>query len=146
MRSLAYSFSAGGLLFPYYIGIASALQDLGALTPGSTPLAGASAGSLIAACVHSGMSGDATMRACLALVATLRDGGVYRRLGDAVGDTLREHLPEDAHERCSGVTHVAVTNAVPCALPGSSLLVFLLFLRAHAAGLRRAVRVALVAQ
>ena len=47
---------AGGLLFPYYIGIVIALRDeLGILTD-STPVAGASAGSLIAATCKSGIS------------------------------------------------------------------------------------------
>ena len=46
----------GGLLFPYYIGIIIALRDeLGILTD-STPVAGASAGSLIAATCKSGIS------------------------------------------------------------------------------------------
>ena len=48
-------FSAGGLLFPYYVGVAYSLKDSGALVPGVTPLAGASAGSLIAACVGTGL-------------------------------------------------------------------------------------------
>ena len=48
-------FSAGGLLFPYYVGVAYSLKESGALVPGVTPLAGASAGSLIAACVGTGL-------------------------------------------------------------------------------------------
>ena len=52
---LGIGFSAGGLLFPYYVGVAYALKDAGALVPGVTPLAGASAGSLIAACVGTGL-------------------------------------------------------------------------------------------
>jgi len=47
---------SGGLLFPYYIGVIVALRDeLGVLTD-STPVAGASAGSLIAATSKSGIS------------------------------------------------------------------------------------------
>ena len=52
---LGLGFSAGGLLFPYYVGVAYSLKDSGALVPGVTPLAGASAGSLIAACVGTGL-------------------------------------------------------------------------------------------
>lgn len=52
---LGIGFSAGGLLFPYYVGVAYGLKEAGALVPGVTPLAGASAGSLIAACVGTGL-------------------------------------------------------------------------------------------
>lgn len=57
-----FSFSAGGLLFSYYIGIAAGLRDAGVLLP-ETPVAGASAGSLIAACCKSGLSTDTIVAA-----------------------------------------------------------------------------------
>lgn len=44
---------AGGLLFPFFVGVAEGLRAEGLLTQ-STPVAGASAGSLIAACCKSG--------------------------------------------------------------------------------------------
>jgi hypothetical protein len=46
-------FSAGGLLFPYYVGVTEGLADAGVLDD-STQLAGASAGALIAAAVAPG--------------------------------------------------------------------------------------------
>lgn len=52
---LGFGFSAGGLLFSYFCGVAFSLRESGAIVPGVTPLAGASAGSLIAACVGCGM-------------------------------------------------------------------------------------------
>lgn len=47
----------GGLLFPYEIGVVAQLQELGVMTP-STQVAGASAGSLIAAVFKSGLPVD----------------------------------------------------------------------------------------
>lgn len=46
----------GGLLFPYYIGIIIALRDELKVLREFTPVAGASAGSLIAATCKSGIS------------------------------------------------------------------------------------------
>ena len=46
----------GGLLFPYYVGIIVALRDEFGVLGQSTPVAGASAGSLIAATCKSGIS------------------------------------------------------------------------------------------
>lgn len=67
--SLAFGFSAGGLLFPYYIGIMSGLDDLGITRAGGTHLAGASAGSLIAGCYHAGIPVSGIMDATMELIA-----------------------------------------------------------------------------
>jgi hypothetical protein len=119
MCRLGFGFSAGGLMFPYFVGIASALCDIGVIIPGKTHLSGASAGSVIAACVNCGMSTDDIMRAMLQLGAELRSegGGAYRRLGPCVHRVLEEYLPVDAHVRNTGITHIAVTRALPCAPP-----------------------------
>lgn len=84
------------------------MADLGLITP-STPLAGASAGSLIAACVASGMPPAEVEGACLALAADCRAGGTRGRLGLVLRDFLEEHLPEDAHLSARDRVHVAVT-------------------------------------
>jgi hypothetical protein len=62
------------------------------------------------------------MDATLELVAMLRRDGVYANLGPHLQTILEKYLPDDAHERCSGVTHVAITNVIPCVLPCDSLL------------------------
>lgn len=111
---------AGGLLFPYYIGAAFALQDLGLITP-STPLAGASAGSLIAACVAAGLPRDEVEGACLALADDCREGGTRGRLGGVLRDFLEEHLPADAAVAVRDRVHVAVTP-VAAARPRSVLV------------------------
>eukprot|EP00892_Ulva_mutabilis_P006036 jgi/Ulvmu1/3804/UM018_0014.1 len=107
---LALGFSAGGLMFPYYIGIISSLSDLGIIQQSKTPIAGASAGSLIAACFHAGLPPGSLMEATLELAAALRKSGTYANLGPTLKPILHRHLPEDAHEACNDSTFVAITN------------------------------------
>ncbi|CAL5219418.1 g1247 [Coccomyxa viridis] len=111
-NKLAFGFSAGGLLFPYYIGVVEQLEDLGVLSE-RTPLAGSSAGSLIAACYHSGLTAKTVTEACLVLADDCRVNGTRGRLGEVLSTFLHDLLPEDAHERCRNKTFVAVTKAWP---------------------------------
>lgn len=83
-KNLSFGFSAGGCLFPMYIGVAGALQDAGLLTE-ETKLGGASAGSLIAACIKSGMSLDEVTEQCLRLMHDCRVNGTRFRLGVSAG-------------------------------------------------------------
>jgi Patatin-like phospholipase len=110
--SLAFGFSAGGLLFPYYLGVAEALQDAGVLRE-ETPVAGASAGSLIAACLKSGLPLHEITTAMFDLADDCRTGGTRHRLGPVLARVLREVLPVDVAERASGRAHVAVTHLAP---------------------------------
>ncbi|MEW5306537.1 MAG: hypothetical protein WDW36_008994 [Sanguina aurantia] len=107
-----FSFSAGGLLFSYYIGIAAGLRDAGVLLP-ETPVAGASAGSLIAACCKSGLPTDTIVAAFDDLALDCRTHGTRLRLGPVLERVLTYALPEDIHARCEGVLHVAVTRVFP---------------------------------
>jgi hypothetical protein len=111
----AFSFSAGGLLFPYHWGVATELSRQGALDRATTPLAGASAGSIIVACLRSGLPVERVTDACLSLAADCRSGGTRARLGPVLEAMLQELLPEDVHERCSagGSAHIAVTRLFP---------------------------------
>jgi hypothetical protein len=118
--TLGFSFSAGGLLFPYYIGVVGELRAAGALTPGLSRLGGASAGALIAACTSAGLSEDALLDATLRLCADCRANGTRFRLRGVLEPFLQALLPEDAHVRCSGTAHVAVTRLLPAA--GGALL------------------------
>jgi len=110
--TLSFGFSAGGCLFPYFIGVASALRDANVLT-NTTQLAGASAGSLVSACIKSGMSVDQITDLCLKMMHDLRTNGTRGRLGPVLESFLHTHLPHDAHQRCSNKAHVAVTQAWP---------------------------------
>jgi hypothetical protein len=107
---LGVGFAAGGLLFPYLSGAAFELVDAGLVDPDTSPLAGASAGALIAACVGSGMSRADVDAACDALAADCRSGGTRGRLGSVLRDFLHAHLPGDAADRLRGRVGVAVTR------------------------------------
>lgn len=103
-------------MFPYYIGIISSLSDLGIIQQSKTPLAGASAGSLIAACFHAGLPAAELMDATLELAASLRKTGTFRNLGPSLETVLHKYLPDDAHKACSDAAHVAITNVSTRAL------------------------------
>lgn len=75
------------------------------------------AGSLIAACIKSGMLMDDIAEQCLRLMHDCRTQGTRGRLGPVLENFLRRNLPEDAHERCSGKAYVAITKAVPYVKP-----------------------------
>ena len=72
--SLGFGFSGGGFLFPYFIGVADALVTFGVIGP-TTPVAGASAGSLIAAAVAAGIPTGRLVQAMLDLAHRCREIG-----------------------------------------------------------------------
>mmetsp|Transcript_6088 Transcript_6088/g.17432 ORF Transcript_6088/g.17432 Transcript_6088/m.17432 type:complete len:512 (+) Transcript_6088:157-1692(+) len=113
---LSFGFSAGGLLFSYYIGVVFALHDLGIITR-ETKIGGASAGSLIAACYHSGLSQELITSACFELAKDCRTNGTRGRLGLVVREFLEKLLPEDIHERCKNRAFVAITRVWPRPTP-----------------------------
>jgi hypothetical protein len=108
-QSVRFGFSAGGLLFPFYVGVCKGLETSGYLSA-NTKLAGASAGSLIAACVNSGLSMDTVSQLCEDLMDDCRKHGTRGRLGVLLETFLQDALPEDAHIRCDGKTFVAVSS------------------------------------
>lgn len=114
--NLGFGFAAAGLLFPYYIGVVAALQEMRILTP-DTKLAGASAGSLIVMCFRSGLSLQLVTNACLDLAKDCRRNGTRFRLRYVLEGVLREVLPDNVHEACSGNTFVAVTRVLPSFTP-----------------------------
>lgn len=99
-------------LLQYYLGIAEQLQQMNILQP-HTQLAGASAGSLIAACVSSGLPLSTIRDACFELARDCRDNGTRHRLGPVLQGVLQDVLPDDVAARCSGKTHIAVTLLAP---------------------------------
>ncbi|GBF89775.1 patatin-like phospholipase domain-containing protein [Raphidocelis subcapitata] len=107
--TLGFGFSAGGLLFPYYIGVVQELTELGIIREG-TPMAGASAGSLIVACARSGLPMSTILAACYDLADDCRANGTRFRLGPVLERVLRELLPPDVAASVSGRTFVAVTR------------------------------------
>lgn len=115
-NSLSFGFSAGGLLFSYYIGVVFGLHDLGVITR-DTQIGGSSAGSLIAACYHSGLPQDVIIANCAKLAEDCRTNGTRGRLGLVLEKFLEELLPEDIHERCNNRAFVAVSRVWPRPTP-----------------------------
>eukprot|EP00210_Caulerpa_lentillifera_P008685 g8284.t1 len=109
---IGFGFSAGGLLFPYFIGVASCLNDHGILTR-DTKMAGSSAGSLISAFYHAGMSPEELMEGCLRVSHDCRLNGTRGRLRFVLEDVVRIMLPDDAHLQCSGKAFIAITRLYP---------------------------------
>ncbi|GLI64202.1 hypothetical protein VaNZ11_007394 [Volvox africanus] len=164
---LAITFSGGGFLLPYFIGVADALLQLGVLrlggspitpnpdcsaastaspgspiscpvssgagsppnpgpsstpkpdstahpaTDGPTPLAGSSAGSLIAASLACGLTPARILESFMESVQDCRTNGSYRRLEEVLYRQLESSLPADAAECCTGVATVGVTQLFP---------------------------------
>ncbi|GAX72689.1 hypothetical protein CEUSTIGMA_g145.t1 [Chlamydomonas eustigma] len=110
--TLGFGFSAGGFLFNYHLGVLWELEELG-LLKGHVPLAGASAGSLAIATYQSGVGPETASRALKELAVECRKGGTMGRLSGLLRAILNQYLPSDAHERCSGVCHIAVTRLFP---------------------------------
>lgn len=92
--SVGFTFSPGGLLFPYYVGAGYELQRAGLLTQ-KTPLGGSSAGSIVATALACGIAEETVLAGLAQLVEHVRGG---MRLNKALRSVLRELCPEDAHE------------------------------------------------
>ncbi|KXZ51255.1 hypothetical protein GPECTOR_13g742 [Gonium pectorale] len=87
-------------------------RDAGVLRP-ETPVAGASAGSIVAVCTKSGLSEEQLMNAFLDLARDCRAGGTRTRLKSVLRRVLEAALPDDIHERCEGRAFLAVTRLWP---------------------------------
>lgn len=107
---LGISFAPGGLLFPYYAGVAFQMRDAGLLTA-ETPLGGSSAGAIVAAAMACDVSEESVVAGLRSLVCDLRGGGVSLR--DAVRRQLYELLPDDAVERATGRLTVCYQRVLP---------------------------------
>jgi len=89
--------------------VVGVLSERGVLRD-STPLAGASAGALIAAAVAAKLPEDVILSAMYDLCADLRLNGTRGRLRAAVQSTLLRLLPSGTAAAVSGRLHVAVTR------------------------------------
>ncbi|KXZ44254.1 hypothetical protein GPECTOR_70g485 [Gonium pectorale] len=85
--------------------LAEGLQDV--------QMAGASAGSLAVATYNCGLDPEKATKALHEFAANCRENGTRYRLGGLLRDFLHAYLPDDAHERCRGNTHVALTRLFP---------------------------------
>ncbi|KAF5841827.1 hypothetical protein DUNSADRAFT_10890 [Dunaliella salina] len=110
--SLAFAFSGGGFFFPYSLGCVIQLADLGLLTD-RTPLAGASCGAIIVACVNAGLDLHGLVPQLLEFAADCRTFGTAGRLRSVIEKFMRRALPPDAHLRCSGTCFLSLTKVFP---------------------------------
>lgn len=106
---LGYSFTPGGLLFPYYTGVISALTDLGLLGP-DTVVSGSSAGAIAVALIASGLDMEGIMEENLRFQSQMLQKGTFWKLADMLKTSLMELLPDDVHVRMSGRAGIAVTK------------------------------------
>lgn len=109
MPPLGVSFGPGGLLFPYYAGVAFEMQAAGLITP-RTPLAGSSAGSIVAAAMACNVSEETVREGLQTLVGDLR-AGVF--LGVAVRRQLYDLLPDDAVALATGRLTICYQRVLP---------------------------------
>ncbi|KAH0452352.1 hypothetical protein IEQ34_019651 [Dendrobium chrysotoxum] len=109
VTSPGFSFSAAGLLFPYYLGVARFLLENGYIKE-TTPLAGSSAGAIVCVVIASGSSMKDALQATKILADDCRLKGTAFRLGAVLRNVLNEFLPEDVHIRSNGRVRVAITQ------------------------------------
>ena len=107
--ALGFSFTPGGLLFPYYVGAAYELQRLGLLTP-NAPLGGSSAGAIVATAVASGLTEAEILDGLSVLVSDYRGGTSLRA---SLRKQLERLLPDDAPQRCEAHGLVVCYRYVP---------------------------------
>ncbi|KAK3238242.1 hypothetical protein CYMTET_51730 [Cymbomonas tetramitiformis] len=119
---LSFSFSASGLLFPYYIGVIEVLLDAGLITD-ETHIAGTSGGGLVSACIANGVQPQQLLDTVCMLYENLRDYGspldaFAGRLEGPLRLALASLLPTDAHLGAAGRTSISVTQMWPPPMSG----------------------------
>ena len=108
-EGLGFGFSAGGLLFPYFVGNAVALKRLGLITE-DTVFAGSSAGSLISACLVCDLDPEMLMGANIEMYRELRDKGTIGNVRNVVETYAHMVLPDDAHIKAKDRLNVSIVN------------------------------------
>ena len=113
---IGFSFSPGGLLFPYHLGVIESLSRNGHLTP-SSPIAGSSAGAIAVASYAANVRTVDALEGCVRMSEACEVmGGARGRLMPLLEQELDLLLPQDAHtivnER-SGMTGLAYKEIFP---------------------------------
>ena len=111
-HALSLGFSAGGLLFPYYVGVLKQLRDDG-IVDDRNRIAGASAGSLAAAVFHCGLTSEEVIESTKVFYRDLRVNGTTGRLRSVLQQSMDSILPNDIHYRCRDRAYIAVTQVQP---------------------------------
>ncbi|KAF7459083.1 patatin-like phospholipase domain-containing protein 4 [Cryptosporidium felis] len=115
---IGFSFSVSAMLIPYHLGVILELQEQGYITD-STPLSGASGGSIAAVCCALGISVYEAMDACISLYEDCRKNGTAGRLNQVLERELRKKLPDNVVELLNkraekgGQTIISFTQLLP---------------------------------
>lgn len=119
VKPVGFTFSAGGLTFSYLLGAADALIQKGVITQ-DTPIAGSSAGALVAMIVGLGLPAKQAQEAALRINAGCREGGARGRLLSLLEKECHEMIPKDAVERLA--ERAGLVNISVCRLTHSTHL------------------------
>ena len=108
------SFCGGGFLGAYHVGAASELAARRPHWLRRAPVAGASAGALVGAAICCGIDLEALREDIHAMADAARGPlGALNPLGPSLvalaAAKLEQRLPDDAHARCAGRLHVAIS-------------------------------------
>jgi hypothetical protein len=97
---IGFSFSPGGLLFPYHIGVLSSLSKNGYIN-NETPIAGSSAGAIAVASHAVGIDTEESLNACIRMSESCinnYNGNARGQLLNLLQDELEGMLPCNSHE------------------------------------------------
>ena len=90
-NALGFTMGGGGFMLPYHLGAIKSLLRLGLARPGKTKVGGTSAGSLAATVLALGLDVDAVLPTVRAMMADMRENGVFKRLGPLMRETVSAH-------------------------------------------------------
>ena len=117
---LGFSFSPGGLLLPYHLGVMDSLQQAGYLDD-ATPLAGSSAGAIAVACHACGLDSASVLDATIALSdECAAAGGARGRLIPALRRQMQRLIGPEQLERLQnrpGTVGIAYKELFPLQRP-----------------------------
>ena len=104
---VGYSFSVAGLLFPYHIGVCSAIRGSDLYTPRS-PVNGASGGALAACCLAAGLPDAASLAASQSVADECTERGAFLNLGSILeselDDLVTDEMVDNLNERPGSVS------------------------------------------
>jgi len=105
---LGFSFSPGGLLFPYHLGVLNVLAKNLYIT-NATPLAGSSAGAIAVAALAAGIDLDEALDACIRISHRCKElGGARGKLHFLLVEEMNALLPDDVDLRLNQRTGMTV--------------------------------------
>ena len=115
---LGFSFGGGGFMLPYHIGVVSSLIALDLARPGETKVGGCSAGSLAATVLALGLDPAKVLETVRGMMASMREGGVFKRLGPLMLETVSE----SDQLKCMATKQADMTSSSMTSLSPMSLL------------------------